>query len=96
MKTLRTQDAIDMIDNQVEVTFNDLETKYAIMLNGDTEILEGPAVLSFVKSYLKFEQNSSEDESEKEQIKQALDDGVLKGYTLNIIFAQCKAIGINE
>lgn len=96
MKTLKTQEAIDMIDNKVKVTFDDLETKYAIMLTGDTEILEGPAVLAFAKSYLKFAQRSAEEESQREEIQRALEEEVLQGYTLNIIFAQCKAIGIDE
>ena len=54
MKALTTSEAIKIVDSKQELSFDYLEENMAIVLTGENEVIEGEALVHFVKNFLQY------------------------------------------
>lgn len=96
MKALSTEEAIKLVDSEKEISFEYIEKNVAIMLQGDSDILEGESLISFITNFLKHSMQFDNNLEHATKYKYSIDNKVLKGFTLNVILSECKAVAINE
>ena len=92
MKALSTKEAIKMVDSKQELSFDYLEENMAIILTGENEVLEGEALVHFVDNVLQYSIINTTDEDKLSELNYAVENKVVRGYSLNIILSQCKGV----
>lgn len=96
MKNLSTEEAIELVDSGKEVSFEYIEDNVTILLQGDSERLGGEALTEFILSFLKYNMQFDGNLEHATAYKYSIDNKVLKGFTLNKIISECKAIAIMD
>ncbi len=98
MKNLSTEEAIKLVDSNKEISYEFIEEKVAVILRGDTgdDIMQGEILINFIDSFLRNVMVFTRNLEDVTTIKYAIDNKKLKGYALNLIISECRAIAYDE
>lgn len=98
MKNLTTQEAIDLVDSDKEISYGFIEKRVAVILRGDADddIMQGEYLVNFIHSFLKNVLQSIGNLEHATVVKYSIDNNVLKGYALNLVISECRAIAYDE
>lgn len=96
MKNLSTKEAIELVDSGKEISFEYIEKNVTILLQGDNESLSGEVLVEFITNFLKYSMQFDGNLEHATAYKYAIDNKVLKGFTLNKVISECRAIAIVE
>ena len=92
MKALSTNEAIKMVDSKEELSFDYLEENMAIVLTGETEVIEGEALVHFIDNFLQYSMMNIKDGEKLFELKYAVEHKLVRGFSLNIVLSQCKGV----
>lgn len=96
MKALSTEQAIELVDSEKEISFEFIEKNMVIMLQGDSDVLDGEALVTFIINFLQYSMQFDNNLEHAVEYKYALDHRLLRGFTLNVIISECRAITFNK
>lgn len=92
MKALTTSEAIKIVDSKQELSFDYIEENMAVVLTGENEVIEGEALVHFIKNFLQYSMMNIEDEEKLFELNYAVAHRVVRGFSLNIVLSQCKGV----
>ncbi|HIS18066.1 MAG TPA: hypothetical protein IAC02_05610 [Candidatus Coprovivens excrementavium] len=92
MKALTTSEAIKIVDSKQELSFDYIEENMAVVLTGENEVIEGEALVHFIKNFLQYSMMNTEDEEKLFELNYAVSHRVVRGFSLNIVLSQCKGV----
>ena len=92
MKALTTNEAIKIVDSKQELSFDYIEENMAVVLTGENEVIEGEALVHFIKNFLQYSMMNIEDEEKLFELNYAVSHRVVRGFSLNIVLSQCKGV----
>ena len=92
MKALTTSEAIKIVDSKQELSFDYIEENMAVVLTGENEVIEGEALVHFIKNFLQYSMMNTEDDEELFELNYAVAHRVVRGFSLNIVLSQCKGV----
>ena len=96
MKALSTEEAIKLVDSEKEISFDFIRENMVIMLRGDSDVLDGEELITFIVNFLQYKMQFDNNLERANMYSYSLTNKVLKGFTLNIIISECKAITFNK